>query len=239
MPEDSVLLSVSNLNVRFDHHVILKDISFKVGFDDSVAVIGPNGAGKTVLFRAILGLVPYEGKVEWAPNVKIGYVPQKLFVAKDIPLAVVEFLGFKEKDPKKIYSILEEVGFGEKGSQDVHQGNRLLKTKLGVLSGGELQRVAIAFALLGEPQVLLFDEPTSGIDISGEETVYSLITRLQKEKRLTVIFISHELTIVYKHANNVLCLNKEKISIGPPRKVIDKKTLEKLYGEEVHLHKHN
>ena len=236
--ENDVLLSVSNLKVKFNNHVILDDISFTVRRDDTLAIIGPNGAGKTVLFRAILGLIPFEGKIEWNSDVKIGYVPQKLFVAKDIPLTVYEFLRFKEKDPHKISAVLAQVGFGE-NPKDVHRGPSLLKTRLGVLSGGELQRVLIAFALLGDPKVLLFDEPTSGVDISGEETVYHLIHKLQEEKDLTIIFISHELEIVYKYASNVLCLNKEKICFGPPREVVDKESLEKLYGEDVHIYRHH
>ena len=239
MGKGDSLLSVSKLKVKFNHHIILDDISFEVKRDDTLAIIGPNGAGKTVLFRAILGLIPYEGSVEWASGIKIGYVPQKLSVAKDIPLTVKEFLKFKERDMTKITKVLEEVGFVEKNSQDEHGGAHLLKTKLGVLSGGELQRVLIAFAILGNPNVLLFDEPTSGVDLSGEETVYSLISKLRKEKDLTIIFISHELEVVYKYAASVLCLNKRKICFGPPKEVVDKESLEALYGEEVHFYKHH
>jgi len=110
---------------------------------------------------------------------------------------------------------------------------------LGVLSGGELQRVLIAFAILGNPNVLLFDEPTSGVDISAEETVYSLISKLKEEKDLTIIFISHELEIVYRYAANVLCLNKEKVCFGPPKKAIDTASINKLYGEDVNFFKHH
>jgi len=230
--DNDVLLSVSRLKVKFNHHLILKGISLRVKKYDTLAIIGPNGAGKSVLFRALLGLIPYEGKVNWSPHIKIGYVPQKVFVAKDIPLTVAEFLGFKTKDSREILAVLTQVGF---------EGNnpRLLTTRLGVLSGGEFQRVLIAFALLGDPQVLLFDEPTSGIDVSGEETVYHLIHKLQKQKQLTIIFISHELEIVYKYANKVLCLNKQAICFGPPRKVIDKQNLEQLYGEDIHFYHHH
>ncbi len=232
--QKEIVLSVAHLNVKFDSHVVLDDISFDVEKDSTIAVIGPNGAGKTVLFKAILGLIPYSGKVSWLPNVKIGYVPQRFNVTKDFPLTVHEFLRFKEKDPKRIYSSLEAVGF----RGEVYNYKKILKKMLGTLSGGELQRVLIAFGILGDPQVLLFDEPTSGIDISGEETIYSFIHRLKKEKNLTIIFISHELQIVYKYADIVLCLNKEKVCFGPPREVIDKENLQKLYGEDVRFHLH-
>ena len=230
MNED-ILLSVSNLKVKLNNHLILSDISFEVRRDDTMAIIGPNGAGKSVLFRTILGLLPHEGVVKWSPSVKIGYVPQKLYIAKDIPLTVAEFLSFKESNFDKILQVLGQVGFGKR--------ENILKMKLGVLSGGELQRILIAFAVMGNPNVLLFDEPTSGVDLSGEETVYQLISKLQAEKDLTIIFISHELEVVYKYAATVLCLNKEKVCFGPPRKVIDKENLEKLYGEDIHLYRHH
>jgi len=236
---ENILLSVSDLKVEFNNHIILDNLSFDVKRDSTLAILGPNGAGKTVLFKAVLGLIPYEGKVVWASDVKVGYVPQKLFVGKDIPLTVSEFLGIKEKDGNRVLEVLKEVGLGEDISQEVHRGARLLKTKLGVLSGGELQRVLIAFALLGGPNVLLFDEPTSGVDISAEETVYALISKLKEEKDLTIIFISHELEVVYRFADSVLCLNKEKVCFGPPKEAIDKKSLEALYGEDVHFYKHH
>lgn len=230
MEKVAPILSVKNLSVKFDDHLVLNDISFDIERDDTVAIIGPNGAGKSVLFRAVLGLIPFEGKVTWAPGTKIGYVPQKLSVGKDIPLTVLEFLKTKEKDLGKIKEILASVGVKE---------GVVLKTKLGALSGGEIQRVLIAYALLGDPHVLLFDEPTSGVDVAGEETIYGLIYKLQTRVDLTIIFISHELEIVNQYAANVLCLNKEKICFGPPRIAIDKANLERMYGEEIHLYKHH
>ncbi len=232
------ILSVKNLNVKFNNHRILEDISFEVKRDDTLAIIGPNGAGKTVLFKCLLGLIQYEGEVKWASDAKIGYVPQRLDVGKDLPLTVEEFLKYKEKDSKKIESVLSQVGFETEGTHIIHKGKRLLRTRLGVLSGGEFQRVLIAFAVLGNPNVLLFDEPTSGVDVSSEETVYALISRLQKDKDLTIIFISHELEVVYRYAANVLCLNKEKVCYGPPKEAIDKESLQALYGEDVHFYHH-
>ena len=225
-----MILEVSNLSVTFGNQKVLDNISFSVERDGTLAIIGPNGAGKSVLFRTILGLIPYEGEVKWTANIKIGYVPQKLFVPKDLPLTVLEFLKLKENNISSIEKVLTSVGVKKTG---------ILKTRLGDLSGGEIQRVLIANALLGNPQVLLFDEPTSGVDMAGEETIYGLIERLKKEADLTIIFISHELDIVYKHATDVLCLNKEKICFGKPHEVIDKETLSKMYGEEIKVYKHH
>lgn len=224
------ILTVTNLNVRFGNQKVLDNVTFSVKRDGTLAIIGPNGAGKSVLFRTILGIIPHEGEIKWASNVKIGYVPQKLFVPKDLPLTVLEFLKLKESKTSIIEKELDSVGIKKIG---------ILKNRLGDLSGGEMQRVLIANALLGKPQVLLFDEPTSGVDIAGEETIYGLIERLKKEVDLTIIFISHELDIVYKHATDVLCLNKEKICFGKPHEVIDKETLAKMYGEDVKVYKHN
>lgn len=243
MDENENLLTVSNLRVKFNSHFAISGISFNVKSDDTLAIIGPNGAGKTVLFKAILGLLPYEGKVTWSRDVRIGYVPQKLYVAKDIPLTVCEFMQFKERDKKKVESVLKDVGFGDPpaggaNKKDKHKGKRLLGTLMGNLSGGELQRVLIAFALLGNPNILLFDEPTAGVDVSGEETVYALMDKLRREKGLAIIFISHELEVVHKYATQVLCLNKESVCFGPPNKAISKKNIEKLYGEEVNYYHH-
>ncbi len=237
MREDSSILKVSGLNVKFDGHIILENVSFDVKRDDTLAIIGPNGAGKTVLFRAILGLIPFEGTITWAPDVKIGYVPQRLAVEKDLPLTVREFLSLKENDQRQIDNALREVGFLENASH-LHNDLRVLSTSIGDLSGGEFQRVLIAYALLGNPNVLLFDEPTVGVDVAGEETVYSLIHKLQAKSDLTIIFISHELEIVYQHATTALCLNKSEICFGPPKEVVDKKALIKMYGEGITFYKH-
>jgi zinc transport system ATP-binding protein len=231
------VLTVSKLSVIFNGHSILDDVNFEVTRDSTMAVIGPNGAGKSVLFRSLLGLVPYKGNITWAKDVKIGYVPQKLAVDKDLPLTVYEFLGFKEKSKEKISEVIGSVGF-LKESDHIHNDKRVLETRLGDLSGGVLQRVLIAYALLDNPNVLLFDEPTAGVDVAGEETVYGLINKLKADDDLTIIFISHELEVVNKYADSVLCLNKQRICYGPPG-VVDKEAIEKMYGEETRIYKHH
>lgn len=235
---DEPILKVADLKVEFGGHIILDNISFEVKRDSTLAVIGPNGAGKSVLFRSILGLIPFAGNVSWSKDARIGYVPQKLAVEKDLPLTVYEFLSLKEKNKGKIIEVMESVGF-LKESSHAHNDKRVLKTRLGELSGGELQRVLIAYALLGKPNVLLFDEPTAGVDVAGEETVYGLINKLKEDEDLTIIFISHELEVVNRYADSVLCLNREKICFGPPQKAINKEALEKMYGEDTHIYHHH
>ncbi|HET7099483.1 MAG TPA: ATP-binding cassette domain-containing protein [Patescibacteria group bacterium] len=202
------ILKVENLSVNFNKHEILAGICFEVERDKTVAVIGANGSGKTVLFKSLLDLIQYSGKIEWAQDAKIGYVPQKLSVSPDLPITVLEFLKLKENDDKKIKVILESVGFKEK-AEHIHHDVRVLKTQMGSLSGGELQRILIAYALLGQPNVLLLDEPTAGVDIEGEETFYNLFERLKKDKDLTIMFISHDSEIVKKYADMVIELKHD------------------------------
>jgi zinc transport system ATP-binding protein len=229
MPEP--VLSVTNLKVEFNNNVILDNLNFTVHKGETLAIIGPNGAGKTILFRTLIGLVPYTGSVNWAPETKIGYVPQRLYVGTDIPLTTKEFFGLKNAHPHEIHRTLSSVGF-ETGLE------HLLRQKLGTLSGGQLQRVLIAWALVGHPNVLLFDEPTTGVDISAEESIYSLLRRLQEQENFTILLISHELQVVYRYATNVLCLNKEGLCFGPPKKALTRAALSQLFGENTSIYHH-
>lgn len=227
--ENKNILEVKNLEVRIDGNLILSNLNFEVRHGETLAVIGPNGAGKSVLFRSLLGLVPItKGVINWQKNIRIGYVPQKLAIEKSLPLNVEEFLNFK-KDDKKIKEALELTGLRDR---------RVLTKKIGTLSGGELQRVLIAWAIVDNPDVILFDEPLTGIDIGGEETIYSLLHKLNDAKDTTVVLISHDLGIVYKYADSVLCLNKKQICLGKPSQVINRESTKKLYGEMVSFHDH-
>jgi zinc transport system ATP-binding protein len=202
------ILKVKDLSVKFNSHQIFNGLNFEVDRDTTLAVIGPNGSGKTVLFKSILGLITYQGDVEWAKDIRIGYVPQKLSIEGDLPLTVMEFLKLKESSEEKIVKTLSIVGFKKK-AEHVHHDIRVLETKLGSLSGGELQRVLMANALLGDPNVLLLDEPTAGVDLKGEETFYELFARLKKDSDLTILFISHDLEVVKKYADATLELKHE------------------------------
>ncbi len=202
------ILTVNNLNVSFNNHKILNDLNFDVVRDTTVAIVGPNGSGKTVLFKCLLNLVKYEGQIKWAEDVRIGYVPQKMSISKDLPLTVLEFLNLKEIDLKVVKDILIKVGFKLKAEHE-HHDVRVLNTRLGNLSGGELQRILIAYALLKDPNVLLLDEPTAGVDIKGEETFYELFENLKKDNDLTIIFISHDEEIVKKYSDQTIHLKHD------------------------------
>lgn len=223
------ILKVKDLRVAFGSETVIEHLSFEVEKGEVLAVIGPNGAGKTVLFRTLLGILPHEGLVEWLPNIKIGYVPQKLFVAKDLPMTVLDFLRLKSAPEAEINEALEAVGL---------QPEKVIRVRLGELSGGQMQRVMIAYALINHPDVLLFDEPTTGVDIGGEETIYNVLGKLHREHGLTIVLITHDFNIVYRYAEKVLCLNKEKVCFGAPKEALDPKILEKLYGSQVAIYPH-
>lgn len=224
-----IILKVEKLNVELDGEAIIKNLSFEVKRGDVLTILGPNGAGKTTLLKALLGVLPYQGKIEWQEGIKISYVPQRLPFIKDTPMSVLEFFQLKSKDKKEIKEVLSSVGFSE----------NFLEKEIGALSSGQFQRVLIAWALAGDPDVLLFDEPTSGIDILGKETIYELLERLKKEKNFTMILVTHDLSVVYKFSNYVICLNKCPVCQGIPKEVLTNEALQKLYGEEVKFYEHH
>ena len=240
---NNLILNVKNLGVSFGDDQVLKDLSFSINQGDVLAVVGPNGAGKSVLFRALLELIPYSGQIKWQKDIKISYVPQKFAIDRELPLSTGEFLKFKKKNKVDIINVLKSLGVGAEHKNDSERHSRhlqqhVLNQRLGWLSGGQLQRVLIAWALLDNPDVLLFDEPTAGIDIGGEETIYNLLKKLHEERGLTMLIISHDLNIVYKYANDVLCINKEMICHGIPSEVLDPAALAELYGGEAGFYQH-
>lgn len=223
------ILSVKNLFVKINGDKILEDINFEVNKGDVLAIIGPNGAGKTILLKSLLKLIPYQGEIKWREKIKIGYVPQRMDIENDIPLTVEEFLRLrKEKIGKeKIKEVLKFVQLNE----------NILKSGFGEISIGQRQRILVAWAVLGNPDVLLFDEPTADIDIAGQESIYKMIHSLQN-KGMTVILVSHDLSIVYRYAEKVLCLNRKNICFGEPKEMLNAEHLQKLYGGEHAFYHH-
>ena len=227
------ILSVRDLTVRFGNQTIIQNMSFEVNPGDNLAIIGPNGAGKSVLLRALLGLLPYEGVIEWAPDAKLGYVPQKIAADRRLPLQVNDLLSAKAQLLKLP---AEDVG---RVAERVGLSPELLDSGIGIISGGQFQKALIAFALLGNPNALLFDEPMSSLDELAEEHVYELLRDLQRECNLTVLLVSHDLSVVYQFANKVLCLSKGKICIGPPSEILTKETLEAVYSAPLKFYQHH
>lgn len=228
------ILKVEDLSVVIDKEEILKDLSFVVNEGDVTAIIGPNGAGKTVLFKTLLGLLQYQGTIHWRDDVMIGYVPQRFQIDKNVPMTVREFFLLHEKN--FLLSWLSHDKRIREALETVELPPSVMNERLSTLSGGQVQRVLIAWALFDKPNVLLFDEPTAGVDISGEQTVYNLLHELQDKFGITIILVSHELNVVFRYATSVLCLNKSLVCAGEPHEILTPQQLEKLYGETTFYH---
>lgn len=227
--ESDFMLRVNNLSIGIDNETILKNVSFEVRRGEALAIIGPNGAGKTMLFRALLGLVPYRGELKWKKGIQIGYVPQKFTIDKSLPITIKEF--FLLKSPRFWMPDKKFIAHLEHELSLVGLKKEILSHPLGELSGGQMQRVLIASAMLNHPDMLLFDEPTAGIDVGAEQTIYTILHTLQKERGTTILLISHDLNVVYKYADNVLCINKAMICHGRPEEILNPQELSHLYGE--------
>ena len=217
--DDDNILKVTDLKVDLQDQVILDKISFEIKRGTSLAIIGPYGAGKTVLLKTLFKLIPYTGKIEWSNNLKIGYVPQALS-AHGIPISVREFLSLKNKS--KVEDALNSVGLDSKNIVD---------KGLGVLSGGQLRRVLIAWAIIDKPDVLLLDEPTTGVDIDSEEAIYEMLKRFTEANNITLILISHDIHIVREFSDYILALNKCIVFFGESEKIMNPDLQRQIYGE--------
>ena len=225
------ILKVENLNVKLNGEKIIEDLSFEVKEGETLAILGPNGAGKTVLFRTLLGFLPFEGEIQWKLGLKISYVPAGLPSSKDIPLTVKEFFDLKKSSQKEaVIEALSVVGL---------KNPEVLGKQVSFLSTGQFQRLLVAWGLYDNPQVLLFDEPMTGIDIGGQESVYNLLEKLKKERDLTILFVTHELSIVYKLADKVLCLSKRMLCHGLPKEILTPERISELYSGEIKFYQHN
>lgn len=248
-------IEIQDLNVRIGANTILEKITATIEAGCITAVIGPNGSGKSTLLRAILGLMKYEGEILFTPKneedvpaavtpatskirPKIGYVPQHFNFDRGIPATVSDFLiidlqtlplwlGEKRRWMSRVCEELKRVG-----------AETLLNKRLGVLSGGELQRVMLAKALLRQPQILLLDEPVSGVDIAGEELFCDLLEHLQRSQQLTLVMVSHDLSVVSRHAERVLCINRNLICQGTVQEVVTRENIQAIYGVHMGFHQH-
>ena len=220
---DDYILKVSDLRVEIQNQIILEKINFKLKRGTTLAIVGPNGAGKTMLFRTLLNLVPYSGKIEWEQKVKIGYVPQNVSV-KDIPISVREFLSYRSN--ANVEDALAAVKLDDKSIQN--------KT-LGVLSGGQMRRVLIAWALIDHPNVLLFDEPTVGVDVGGEESIFFMLSELKKKRNITMLLITHDIHLVKEYTDELLGLNKCMTFFGDSQQIAEPSLQQRIYGETVCL----
>jgi zinc transport system ATP-binding protein len=183
------------------------------------------------LLRSLLGLIPHTGELSWHKKPKIGYFPQGLnqMSVRDLPLTVKDFFGLKKLRRVEVKTVLSFVGLE----------STVLNKKAGYLSGGEFQRMLVAWVLASRPNILFRDEPTTAIDVAGGETVYSLLRDIWEKQKLTIFNVTHDLNIVYAHSTHVLCLSRfGHRCFGVPEEILTPDVLRDIYGTEVKLYTH-
>ncbi len=230
------LVSVNHVHVAFGSQSILTDINLTVNSSEIVTLIGPNGAGKSTLVRTVLGLVQaVTGTVKLKSGIRIGYMPQKLLVESFMPLSVYRFLSLtKGTNNTKIQTIAKDLGI-----------KHLLQSPMQAISGGELQRVLLARALLCDPDLLVLDEPAQGVDVMGQEELYQLIVHIRDTRHCGILMVSHDLHLVMAGTDSVICLNKHVCCSGLPEAVAQHPEFVKLFGLHepaglaVYTHRHN
>jgi len=207
-----MLIECDNMSVHFGKRKVLSNINLSIKPKEIVTVLGPNGSGKTTLFKALIGaLKPSTGQVNKRSDLKIGYVPQRLHIDKTLPITVKRFMNLpKGHTPDTIASALNNAGIPGLGKQQIMD-----------LSGGQFQRVLLARALLGNPKLLLLDEATQGLDHRGSAEFYRQIANVRDKLGCAIIMISHELHVVMRQTDRVICLNGHICCQGEPEVVSD------------------
>jgi len=215
------LVSARALHVERAGQEILDGVDIDIAGGEIVTLIGPNGAGKTTLVRVLLGLERADdGEMFKAERLRIGYVPQRLELDRALPMTVARFLSLgTEADARRITASLAEVG-----------APHVAASQLSALSGGEVQRVFLARALLRQPDLLVLDEPVRGVDQAGEAELYRLIGRLRAERGFSVLLVSHDLHVVMAASDRVICLNRHVCCSGVPTTVARHPEYERLFG---------
>ena len=217
------LIRLQQVSVGFRQESVLENVQLTVNAGEIVTLIGPNGAGKTTLVRAVLGLLkPDSGSVWRKPRLRIGYMPQKLTVDPTLPLSVLRFLRLVPGvDRHTALAALAEVG-----------AEQVIDSPLQNISGGELQRVLLARALLREPELLVLDEPVQGVDVAGQAELYRLITQLRDRHGCGVLMVSHDLHLVMSTTDQVVCLNRHVCCSGHPEQVSGDPAFVELFGQD-------
>jgi zinc transport system ATP-binding protein len=215
------LLSASHICVRFGAEEVLHDVSLTLAPGEIVTILGPNGSGKSTLLRALLGIVPVaEGRIQRQPGLRLGYVPQRLMIDRTMPMTVRRFLSLPTRvSDQAAAEVLARTGMAG------HEADQMTQ-----LSGGQLQRVLLARALLGKPQVLMLDEPTQGLDQPGEAAFYRLIEEVRRDTGAAILMVSHDLHVVMAASDRVICLNGHICCEGTPRVVSNAPEYRALFG---------
>jgi ABC-type Mn2+/Zn2+ transport system ATPase subunit len=230
-------LKMNNISVRDGNQVIIQDINLHIHCGKITVIVGKNGAGKSTLIKAILGEVKHEGTIEFNDlknqrfeNLKIGYVPQYINMEKNTPMSVYDlFAGyisnspiFLRKNPKVVRYVKEQLA--------IFEAQALIDKRACDLSGGELQRVLLSIAISPVPNLLLLDEPVSGIDSNGMNLFYHNIAKLKANYDLAMIIVSHDFDFVRHYADHVILLNKTILKEGSPDEVLNSEEFKKSFG---------
>lgn len=224
------LVELENVVAGYEGKIVLDDVSFKIEPGQIVSLIGVNGAGKTTLLKLILGVLqPQSGQLKVATK-KIGYVPQKLQFDTSLPLTVIEFLRLYHDHQCGLTELLENFKLAE-----------LAERRIGDLSGGQLQRVLLANAVAHKPDLLLLDEPISGLDVHAERSFYQFLVALYENYRPAIVLVSHDLHTVFARTDKVLCIDGAVCCQGKPTEVAEHPEFKRIFGEQVipYQHHHN
>lgn len=232
MAKASALVTVDNISLKLSGKNILQGVSLSISEGEIVTIIGPNGAGKSSLVKTILGIhKPTTGSITKLKNLNIGYVPQKLAFDQRLPLTVERLLNLHIKTTKDaLAKALSLTKVSHLIKEDVHR-----------LSGGELQRVLLARAILQQPKLLVLDEPTQGVDFHGETELYQLIQTIRDQLGCGVLMISHDLHVVMAATDHVICLNGHVCCDGAPESITQHPDFIELFGtnHSVGFYTHN
>jgi len=243
------LVQIRDLRVRLGDTEILKGVNAELSRHQVSAIVGLNGSGKTTLLRALLKEIPYQGSIRFLcghdhtrPSPEhVGYVPQKLRIEANLPLTVRDlfglalqsrpiFLGIKYRLSRQMDEMLARVGARPE----------ILDRPMDRLSGGEQQRVLLALALYPDPELLLLDEPAAGVDVKGQEKFYDLIGRLNRERGMTIVLVSHDMQMVSKYVHHVVCLRDGRVECqGPPQAMLTAENLRQVFGAETAVFAHH
>jgi zinc transport system ATP-binding protein len=244
--KDKSILKVNNLRFVYSEskELAVDNLSFSINQGTINTIIGPNGSGKSTLVKLIIGILNGEGKISFFENgeiisskdAHIGYVPQTIAIDTTVPITVNELLTLTQKSCNRCDNDAETETIEALKKVGAHAYRY---KKLGDLSGGQLQRVILARALLNHPKILILDEPESGIDFLGERFFYKVLKDLVENEGITALIATHEIEIVSEYADQVLCLNKNLICAGSVKDTLTPKTFEKLYGVHTQPYHHD
>lgn len=234
---------VLNFGVTIGNNEILKDVNLHIHCGELTAIIGPNGAGKSTLFKAMLDEIKHTGKLIFndARGVRstkpvIGYVPQHLNFDTGTPASVLDLFSVcNSKMPVWLYTTRRT---RQRASESLSlvKAEHLIDRRLGALSGGELQRVLLALALDPIPDLLLLDEPVSGIDQNGLSLFYKTVSEIRSKYDMSIVLISHDFNMISKYADRVILLNKTVLCCGTAQEVFDNAEMCKIFGMQGFLH---